>query len=189
MSDVKKNCKSRKIRKAKHLMLNLKSQMIGQVFIYVLAVILIGFILVFGYNAIVMLQGQTKEVSFVKLKNHLSDTVEIISPDFEGVKIRDFEVPSGYDVVCFVRDFPGFPVLSGTGYPVLEDSVNSAVEVESNAFLVKGKVDIKPFFIGDISVEDENGDDEILCLEPVNNIIKLKFEGRGDHALLSEAKT
>ena len=83
-------------------LLNPKSQMIGQIFIYVLAVIIIGFILVFGYKAIKSFTERSEQVSFVKLNGDLSNMVEIIAPDYGSVKIRSFDVPSEYRKVCFV---------------------------------------------------------------------------------------
>ena len=172
--------------KASHKFLrNLKSQMIGQIFIYVLAVILIGFILIYGYNAITTFREKSEQVFFVKLKNDLSNMVEIISPDYGSVKIRNFEV-SGYNKVCFVKNFPDFPpTLSGTGYPIMEDSVND--KVERNVFLIKDGT-IEALLIGDITVDKDNDgiEDDIICIRVVSNRIEIKFEGKGDHALLSK---
>jgi len=155
-----------------------KAQMIGQIFTYVLSILLIGLILIYGYNAITTFREKSEQVTFVKFKNDLSNMVEIISPDYGSVKIRDFEVPGGYNKVCFVENFPAFPSLSNTGYPIIEDSVRS--KVKKNVFLVEQRAE-KSFFIGDISVEND-----ILCFEVINNVVKVRFEGKGDHALLAE---
>lgn len=155
--------------------------MIGQVFIYVLTIILIGFILVYGYNAITTFGEKSEQVSFIKLKSDLSNIVEIITPDYGSVKIRSFDVPGGYNKVCFIKNFPSFPSLSGTSYPIIEDSVNSGVK--KNMFLIKEGAE-ESFFIGDIEVVSE--DNEILCVEVVSNMITVKFEGKGDHALLAK---
>jgi hypothetical protein len=166
---------------------NSRAQMIGQILIYVVAVVLVGLILAYGYNAIITIKNSAEQVSFIQFEKELSSVVETISPDYNSVKIRGFEVPSGYTKVCFVKNYGGFPTLSGTGYPMLEDSVNE--KVQKNVFLIKPNANMKSIFIGDISVEDESGDADIICLKTINHQIKLKFMGKGDHALLSEAKT
>lgn len=158
------------------------AQIVGQIFIYVITVIIIGFILVYGYNAIKGFIDRSEQVSFIKFKNDLSNTVEIISPDYGSVKIKSFEVPSDYSKVCFVKNFPDFPSLSGTNYPIMDDSVNS--KVQKNVFLIKETVK-ESFFIGNIDVISDN--DKYLCVDVVNNKINnIKFEGKGDHASLSK---
>lgn len=179
----------RKVEKSHKFLRNLKSQMIGQIFIYVLAVILIGFILIYGYNAITTFREKSEQVFFVKLKNDLSNMVEIISPDYGSVKIRSFDV-GDYSKVCFVKNFGGFPdpIPSPSlfdDYPIMKDSVQS--KVEKNVFLIKQRVE-DSFFIGDITVdEDADGvEDDIMCIQAVSNRIEIKFEGKGDHALLAK---
>lgn len=158
--------------------MNKKSQMIGQIFIYVLSLLLIGFILIYGYNAIKDIMTRSEEVAFAKFKNDLSNIVEVVAPDTDTVKIRSFEAPAGISKVCFVKNYPDFPTLSNTGYPIIEQSVNE--NVKKNVFLIR-EVTERSYFIGDISVEDG-----ILCINVTNNIVKIKIEGKGSHASLSK---
>ena len=169
-----------KNNKAKALKRNLKSQMIGQIFIYILSLILIGFILIYGYNAIVDFRERAKEVSFANFENDLSSMVEIVAPDTGTIKTESFEVPAGYGKVCFVKSFPDFPTLSSTGYPLIENTINK--KVKKNVFLIKEAP--RSFFIGNIEVISD--DNKILCIDAVNGIIKIKFEGKGDNAVLSK---
>lgn len=164
----------------------MKKSQIGQIFIYVLTLVIISFILIYGYNAIKNFKEKSEQISLVKFKNELSNIVEIISPDYGSVKIRNIEVPSGYDEVCFVEYYKGnFPLINTPSlfdnHPILKDSVNSGVK--KNVFLIR-EITEKSFFIGDIKVISD--DNKILCFKVANNIIKIKFEGRGDHALLSK---
>ena len=177
-----------KLERSHKFLRNLKSQMIGQVFIYILAVVLIGFILIYGYNAITTFIEKSNQISFAKLKNDLSNIVEIVSPYYGSVKIRSFEVP-GYNKVCFVKNYGGFPVPIPFSlfddYPIMKDSVQS--KVKKNVFLIKKRTE-ESFFIGDITIDEDNDgiEDDIMCIQIIRNRIKIKFEGKGDHALLAK---
>ena len=155
----------------------MKAQLIGQVFIYIITIIIVAFILVYGYRAIFIFKEKADQISFVQLKNDLQNTVEVLSVDFGSVKIRRFTVPENINTVCFVKTFPSMPTLSGTNYPIIEDSVNSGVN--KNVFLVGKNVE-ESFFIGKISL-----DEDLLCVSAIGNEIELKMEGRGDHTFIS----
>lgn len=152
--------------------------MIGQVFIYIVTIVVVGLILLFGYNAIMTVKGKSDDIIISKFKSDISSMVEIVSSDFGSVKIKFFELPAKYTKACFVKNYPDFPILGGTGYPVMEDSVND--EAKKNLFLVEDMVR-ESFFVGDIDI-----DGGVLCFDTANNRIQVRFEGKGNHALLSE---
>ncbi len=155
----------------------MKAQLIGQVFIYVITIVLVAFILVYGYKAITTFKEKAEQVSFIQFKNDMQNTVEVLSLDFGSVKIKEFTVPDDIDNVCFVKNFPSMPTLSNTKYPIIEDSVNSGVD--KNVFLV-GKGVEESFNAGKISI-----DGNFLCVSALGDIIKLRMEGKGDHTLIS----
>ena len=173
--------------------------MIGQIFIYILSLVLITFVLIFGYNAITSFRQGSEKVLSVRFQSDLSNMVEIISPDYGSVKIKSFELPSGFNQVCFVKNynstattkdqaFPNLPPTNLTyldlptaAYTIIKGSVDS--KIKKNTFLIKDNTVGEDIFIGNIDVD---ANDEILCLTAVSRNIKLKFEGKGDHALLSE---
>ena len=101
-----------------------KGQIIGQVFIYILAVILTAIILGYGYRAIVSFKEKSEQVSYINFRTELQNAVEAITPDFGSVKIIDLSVPGNFKKVCLVRNYPSFPALSNTNQPIIEDSIN-----------------------------------------------------------------
>ena len=171
--------------------------MIGQIFIYILSLVLITFVLIFGYNAITSFRQGSEKVLSVRFQSDLSNMVEIISPDYGSVKIKSFELPSGFNQVCFIKNynsttdnvnaFPTWTInplqsdLPAAAYTIIKGSADS--KIKKNTFLIKDNTVGEDIFIGNIDV-DANG--EILCLTAVSRNIKIKFEGKGDHALLSE---
>jgi len=162
-----------------------KSQMIGQVFVYIVTVVVVGLILLFGYNAIMTVKGKSDEIILTKFKSDVANLVEITSSDFGTVKIKNFELPARYTQACFVKNYGGFPDASTSStlfskYPIMKDSVQD--KVNKNLFLVEDGVRVS-FFVGDIDVDDTYG---VLCFSSVNNRIRVRVEGKGNHALLAE---
>lgn len=162
-----------------------KAQMMGQVFIFLLATLLIGFILIFGYNSIKKFNDKVDTVGLAKFKDDLSNTVGVVSTDYGRVKTQSFSAPAGITKICFVKSFPELiaDTTSPTNghifseYPLMKDSIDS--QVNQNVFLISSKVE-ESFYIGEIDV-----DGEISCIEKVSGNFKIRFEGKGNHALIS----
>ena len=156
----------------------MKGQMIGQVFIYIITLVLVSFLLFYGYRAISTFKEKADQVSYIQFKNDLQNTIETLSLDFGSVKVKQFTVPENINTVCFVRNFPAMPSsLSGTKYPIIEDSVNSGLA--KNVFLIGNKVE-ESFFAGKISSADD-----LLCAPAIAGKIELRMEGMGDHTSIS----
>ena len=156
-----------------------KSQMVGQIFIFVLAIVLIGFILLFGYNSIAKFKGKMDNVALVKLKSDLASEVQTISADYGSVKISDFDISEGVTDVCFIHTHPYMPTDINSDYPIMDDSVESGAK--KNVFLIKDNTVEESFFIGAIALTEN-----FKCFDVVANKIKVKFEGAGNHAKISE---
>lgn len=166
-----------------------KSQVIGQIFIYILAIILIAFVLGYGYKTIAAFRQKTDQVSFIKFKNELQNAVKTITTDFGSVKIKEFQVPGNYNKICFVRSHESFPASSSipSNYPIIRDSVDS--DVEKNVFLVKN-IAKDSFYIGKIKVVTTDLNyipTGLYCVDVKNTMIKLRLEGKGNHVVISEA--
>lgn len=153
--------------------------MVGQIFIFVLAVVLIGFILLFGYNSIAKFKGKMDNVALIKLKNDLTLEVETISADYGSVKIRNFELPEGVTDACFIDSHPFMPSSINSDYPIMDDSVGS--NAKKNVFLIKDNSVEESFFIGAIDLNED-----FKCFDAIRSQIKVKLEGAGNHAKVSE---
>ena len=160
-------------------MKNVKSQLYGQIFIYILTVLLVSFILVYGYNAVQNFKGRAEQVSCLKFKEDMKSSVALILSDFGSVKRKDFRLCSNYKEVCFVEtyDFDAGLAYSDVD-PVIEDNIISGTG--KNVFLVDN-VAKESFYIGNISV-----DPDVLCVNSKNSQISLRLEGAGNHVILSE---
>jgi hypothetical protein len=153
------------------------AQLYGQIFIYILTIILVSFILVYGYNAVQNFKERAEKVACLKFQNDLSNAVESITSDFGSIKRKDLQLCAGYSQVCFVETFTS-PKLPIDTDPIIRDSVIS--NTGKNVFLVEN-IAKESFYAGNMSVEPD-----VLCIKAVNNKISLRLEGRGDHVLLSQ---
>lgn len=157
-----------------------KSQIYGQIFIYILTLVLVSFILIYGYNSIQNFKKRAEQVSCLKFRNDISSAVESITSDYGSVKRKYLQLCSGYNKVCFVESTRHPNIPAGTD-PIIADSINS--NTGKNVFLVENAAK-ESFYAGNISVISASGD--VLCISARNNQISLKLEGRGNYALLSE---
>lgn len=157
-----------------------KSQLYGQVFIYVLTIVLVSFILVYGYNTIQNFRQRTEQVACLKFQNDLRNSIEGIISDFESVKRKELQLCSDYNQVCFVETFEQFdrdnPQANINNLdPILKNSIASGSD--RNVFLIGGN----SFYAGNMSVEKD-----VLCIKSKNGKISLRLEGKGDHVLISQ---
>ena len=154
-----------------------KSQ-IGQVFIYLISTLIIILVLYYGYNAIKNIGKKQQELTYVKFQNSLTDLITYTSSDYGTVRIENFDVPAGFNEVCFVdpsviaaKNKDAIP----PGYPLIEDSVADGVRM--NVFVLPGG---SPFYIEKLYVEQQ-----FLCYTAVQGKIKIRVEGLGDRAKIA----
>ncbi len=170
------------------------SQLYSQIFIYILAILLTSFILVYGYNAIKNFQIRAEQVACLKFQNELKSAVDSISSEYESVTRKDLQLCSGYKGVCFVDESPTTsPQFEYINYitnptandPIIIDSISSGAN--KNVFFVDNLAK-ESFYAGKISIDENIGNEniDVLCIKAVSNRISLKLEGKGDHTLLSE---
>ena len=157
-----------------------RAQIYGQVFIYVLTLVLISFILAYGYKSIQNLNSRAEQLSCLKFQKDLQNSIQTILSDFGTVKRKDLQLCSNYQQICFVesvrafnRIFPNsnvFPVD-----PIIMDSIKSSTE--KNAFLVSDTAK-ESFYAGNISM-----DFDVLCIDSSKS---LRLEGKGSYVALSQ---
>lgn len=160
-----------------------KSQLYGQVFIYVLTIVLVSFILVYGYNTIQNFRQRAEQVACLKFQNDLRNSIEIIISDFGSVKRKDLQLCSGYPQVCFVETFKQLDnkgnlkanININNVDPILTNSIASGSD--RNVFLRGGN----SFYAGNISVEND-----VLCINSKNGQISIGLEGKGNHVLIRQ---
>ena len=160
-----------------------KAQIHGQVFIYILTLIITAAILLYGYNAIKSISNKAELVEFVKFKNDIKQDFEKISTDYGSVEVETYSVPSKIKEICFYQrgngpDFLPFPENINS---LIKDSIND--ETGNNVFLVMGNA-IEPMKLSRIEISES--DYNLVCIKISSNRLKLRLEGLGDGVLVEK---
>ena len=168
-----------------------KSQIMGQVFIYILAIVIFSMVLLYGYKAIKGFTKQQEDITLIQLKTQVAQTIESISYDTGTVRSPSFDIPAKYKQVCFA-DLSKLSEATSIGgpcystvwrpreYPIICDSWEAGVE--KNLFLV-ATLEEEPYYVGNITVDNQYG---LLCINATQGKIKLRLEGLGDKTKISE---
>ncbi len=162
-----------------------RGQIQGQVFIYILTLIITAGILIYGYNAIKKLNETSNKVQLVDFKTKLKSDIETISSDYNSVKTYTYNVPSNVKEVCFYQEPspPGIPPISvNIPNPYILDSVK---DTNNNVFLVMKNGVPDPIELP--RIESDTNDVALLCIPIINGRLKLKLEGKGDGVKVGKA--
>lgn len=168
-------------RKIKMLRNHKKSQIAGEVFVYIIGAVIFTLVIIYGYRAINDFRARSDQVSLIEFSQDIKNTVKRISSGSD-VEKKTFFMPQKYTEVCFVdirqpaSTCPGF----ASSYPLIYNSWDDGVE--QNIFLIPHS-DLK-IYVGNIEV---SGNCECISVE--NHKIDLRLEGRGDSTLISEWPT
>ncbi|MBD3361299.1 hypothetical protein GF358_00750 [Candidatus Woesearchaeota archaeon] len=156
--------------------MNKKAQMIGQVFILVIAAIVFILILTYGYSAISNFIQSSEKVALLDFKSSLVSGVEQIKSDYGSVRKLSLRVPKKYQKLCIVSSDLSADVGSfALKYPVLFEAWQTGSE---NVFLVP-KQD-SPILIEDVVVRDG-----YFCTGISGGLVDLRVEGGGDKTFVS----
>jgi hypothetical protein len=175
-----------------------KAEIAGEIFIYVIAVVVVGFILIYGYSAIKDFSKRGEEVEYISLKTDFENAFKSITSDYGSVKRPSVSIPGKYEFICFVKrglsegDIDLTPLCTGgvAGYPAgLRSPIACSAwkNGRSNVFFLPDGSD--NFDVGEIQLSsgtDRSSDLPFLCLEVVNNKINLQLKGLGSKVEVSE---
>jgi|SRR3989344_3597973 len=154
----------------------MKAQLQGQVFIYILTVVIIGMVLLFGGKAILDFIQKGEEVAFIKFKTDLKSIVDSIGPDYQSIVRETLTIGRDYQQVCFTDS-----ASITSPYPTMNSVVGSGTG--ENTFLVTTDV-VEKFDVGTIQV-DNVAHQDWDCFPIINGKVRLQFEGMGDKTKIS----
>ena len=163
-----------------------KAQVIGEVFIYILAVVLFSLIMIYGYNSIRNLGDKADRVVILQIEKDLKSAVKKVASDYGTVLKKEVAVPNQYDKVCFID-------LSYTGQASTElcttgnDNYNAIIcnswkdRIQKNMFLLSRNQEALSIDIGAVRISQGH----YFCQNVAFAKITLKIEGRGSYTELS----
>lgn len=154
-----------------------KAQIIGQVFIFILAAALFILILTYGYKAIVGFSKRSEQVALVEFQTELESAIRSISLDYGSVKKLELTLPAKYIEVCFVD----LNMQPSSEFEQIHPRMHEAwVSGTQNVFLTP--MEENPFNVGKISL----GEKGYLCFPITAGKITLRLEGLGERTGISQ---
>jgi len=163
-----------------------KAQIHAQIFIYVVAIVLFSFIMLYGYNAIRGFKEKSEQINFIKFKTDLTSTIKRVAPDYGTLKREELFIGGVYQDVCFVQSYKQQEntavILNGISTSpdynaLIEDSFQAGTD--KNVFLITNTLQ-ESFDVGPINMSGG-----YICAPVLNGKVKIQFGGRGDHAFIS----
>ncbi len=163
------------------MILKKKSQVFGQIFIYILAIIIFSLVLLYGYRAIKNFSNKAEDVSLIQLTTDIKTSVNKIKSDYGTVIKKELSISGNYIYICFIDlDYPADISLRDE-HPAVYNSWYD--QAQSNMFLITSREEIQPYYIAGIKIK---GDNQYVCIDVKQGKIVLKLEGKGDYVELSE---
>lgn len=162
--------------------MNKDGQIIGQVFIYIMAAIVIGAIVLIGYWAVKNITEKSCQVEQVTFKTKIESFAAKHS-SYGSVNKEAIIAPCNYDTVCFVD---AGRIGNTTGLPKCKNRVINASVVDGdlkNIFLVTSKTTVPIGYSEYISVEDLQN---CTCIKQVNKNLYITFKGYNFRTVISE---
>ena len=159
-----------------------KAQIGGQIFIYILGLIIFSSLLIYGYKAVKDFRDRGDEVLLLKLYKDMDSSIQKTASDYGTVLKKELVIPSGYDEVCFVEKgkYSSTADFCNDKHPIICDYWKD--NAPENMFLMEGGLSKNEFAIGDIVIEN---DESAFCMDVTNGEVLLKIEGKGNYAVIS----
>lgn len=177
--------------KTKFLSLSSKKGQISQIFIYISAILVIGFIVLFGYKMIGKVLNQkcsVEEQDFMLSVNGFVDQNIRYGSRDEGV----LPVACDYELLCFVdANVVGTnnwekPIDTNSAYYDIEPAImiaNAQDNISYNVYLYKrGTEDIAYPVAFDKRIHI-TGEDSVLCMTPTAGSFRFMIEGLGKNGV------
>jgi hypothetical protein len=157
-----------------------KAQPIGQIMMYVIALLILSLIIGYGYSAIITFRERGDEVIYVKFKSELKELVKKTAYEYESLIKEVLEVPLNYEHICFIENSePENLLLNQAPFILVYDSWRS--KTSQNVFLVEESGAINSFELEHFSIVDENElSTDYLCFEVNNGKVRIELYGQGD---------
>ncbi len=178
VSDIaKKQGKNKSFKKSK------KGEIPTQLFIYVMALIIAGLILVFGFSAIKGFMDKGKEIESITMQKTLEREIKLMETRYGSVKLLPLDVPANIQEICFTDPSasPNNQNLKNN-YAIIAkklESETSESRIKDNVFMFPGG---KSWNAGKIMIDTP---DQFQCFNSRSGKITLKLEGAGNKVKIS----
>ncbi len=160
-----------------------RGQIIGEVFVFILALVIFSGVLLYGYRAIFSVQEGIEDAAFVSFYEGLKNKVEQVGIDYGSVKKYEATPPGGFKEVCFLdlqklerNEQESLDNLRST-HPLIADAVEGGTD-QNLFFTPLAKTPTK------LSTLDIDGG--FVCFPIEKTALELRLEGLGDRTQVSQ---
>ena len=158
----------------------MKGQIAGQVFIYIMAVVVIGGIAIIGYGAITKITAKSCQAEKASFNNDIEGLIEKYT-SYGSLNKKTIKVPCDYDTICFIETskIGGSITCSNS---IIKDSAASGSQ--QNIFVISNKATI-PIGYSDLISLNASDSGKCLCIKQRNKNFYITFNGKGSTTELS----
>lgn len=157
-----------------------RAQIIGQIFVFILAGLVLALVITYGYKAIKHFTARSEEVALVDFQNDFFTAVEGVKYDFGSIRKTELRLPSKFLGLCVVNidNCPSStPLLILPGKTIsLDWMLDACLTGSANSFLI-------PRF--DLLIQDVVVDGDFICVPNIDGRVILRLEGLGKKAKVS----
>jgi hypothetical protein len=164
-----------------------KGQIAGQIFIYLMAAIVIGGIALIGYGAITKILSKSCDAEKASFRTDMAEFIEKYT-SYGSVNKKTIKAPCEYDTVCFVdaSDVSAKSKISQCANPIIRDSVNKGNM--QNIFVIANSVTIPLGYSDLVTLEDTYRGQNCLCIKQSNKNFYITFKGLGSGTEISSER-
>ena len=153
--------------------MNKKGLEASQIFVYVVSIVVVGLVLLFGTRAIMSMQSDMCQVNYIQFKTELHNTIDDVLSDYGSVKQIELKMPCSYKKLCFADlNAPTVPQSVQQDQPLIADAWSDKT---ANVFLLETSIK-ESFKEGKLQVDAPDG---YLCLEREGGMVRMRLEGLG----------
>jgi hypothetical protein len=162
--------------------MNNKAQ-IQQVFTYILTIILVGFVLLMGYRAIIGLIDKGCEVEKASFKTNIESMISKFN-NYGSLNREGLNGPCDFSQVCFIdTQIIRSNTAININNPLIFQSTGAGVE--KNIFLVKHGLTEPVGFVEQLKVDNSQ---EYICINNTNGKFEITFRGDGKNTYIEPSE-
>ncbi|MBI4896135.1 MAG: hypothetical protein HY832_01150 [Candidatus Aenigmarchaeota archaeon] len=169
----------------------------AEIFFFILAIVIIGLLLLFGVKYIMELGTKINQIDVVQFKTDLEGYANDIRPVYGKWKKIEMNVPAGIDHVCFVQ-METFTARQLTAIDKRQEGLCQKDSPDYNFNICQAWQDdstqnvyVEPFVKLDVGItlgamEVGTADEDYLCIDTSAHILNIRMTGKGDRVLVEE---
>ncbi len=166
----------------------------SEIFFFILAIVIIGLLLLFGVKYIMELGSKVNQIELVQFKTDLESYADEYRPVFGKWKKLTFSVPVGILKVCFVQH----ETFNDAALYYQGEGLCKKDHEDYNLFMCNAWQDdtsrnvyTDPFDELELgidlgAIEVGTADQNYLCIDTSDHVLQIRIEGKGDRALINE---